>query len=264
MLEVVKETNNHLWCFCNHHNDNITPNLSIDKDPKTKGRMRCWACGWTGQMEPNLVDKMSRKKSIHNKKILVDWDKLVWQYFSACRPAYEGQRLADSLNVSGQSLTGFLVGWDGSAWVIPLYDQNYHCIGIQRRFQDGIKCCVEGSQLGLFIAQGFQCRCKETLYICEGFSDTVSVHDLGLFAIGIPSATSGHGLALSFIRNNGINRVVILPDNDDAGRRSGQKLCIALERSSYLCYPPDGIKDVRDWINKYGKNKVKTILEGLS
>jgi hypothetical protein len=118
-------------------------------------------------------------------------------------------------------------------------------IGIRVRFPSSAKAAVPGSRQGLFIPCGLPI--DGPLLICEGPTDTGAALDLGCAVIGRPSCTGGMTMAVTISRGR---EVVIVGDNDTPGRRGAESLATVLTpycRTVRTIYPPDGIKDLRQW-----------------
>lgn len=89
---------------------------------------------------------------------------------------------------------------------------------------------------------------RDPVLIAEGASDAVCLISFGFTAIGVPMAGRGANDLAELVKDR---HVVVLGDDDDAGRRSVETLCAALVdvcASVRFAYPPDGHKDVRSWV----------------
>ena len=179
-----------------------------------------------------------------------------------------------------------LTSWrdrNGTPWLqIPYYDREGKLVGVQnRRLLPSLN--REGQGVGLLprfrFPQGSQCgiynqpvlnmlRPNDTLYICEGASDTWSMLSAGHKAIAIPSATllsrkdrellsglisspSGEVLALqaSFGRAGRGLSFHMFPDNDAPGERLFLQLKEVLPNLVRHQLPPD-CKDFSDYYLK--------------
>jgi 5S rRNA maturation endonuclease (ribonuclease M5) len=173
-----------------------------------------------------------------------DFSKLAEQY-SRRISQRQVRLLAQSLGVTAASLVRLDVGFDGEAFCFPMRDASGAIIGIRRRFGNGQKVCVCGSQNGLFIPAGIDKAVK--VVICEGPTDCAAALDLGWDAIGRPNCDSKIAMTVRYIRQR---KAVIVADRDSAGLRGARKLYEALETAGSavrIIVPPDGCKDLRDW-----------------
>jgi len=122
-------------------------------------------------------------------------------------------------------------------------------IGIRFRSDAGKKWSARGGREGLFAP--ISLRGDGTLFLCEGPTDCAALLGLGLEAVGRPSCAGGVALLSDVVRSRLPERVVIVADRDEAGRRGAACLAEALvpyARDIRLIEPPEGIKDVRVWV----------------
>ena len=92
----------------------------------------------------------------------------------------------------------------------------------------------------------------DTIYVAEGETDTAALLSMGVYAIGIPGSGQATRMVVDFILGRSLS-VVIVGDNDDAGRFGARKLASKLSLYSpcvKLIYPPEGIKDARAWLHQ--------------
>jgi hypothetical protein len=89
---------------------------------------------------------------------------------------------------------------------------------------------------------------SDTLYLCEGTSDTWTLWHADLPALGIPSAT--YWREEWWREVEGFERIVLIADADDAGAGLAQKLAETcpdhLQERVYVLQLPDGIKDANE------------------
>ena len=199
---------------------------------------------------------MSRKKTKRFRdKQPINWLELSFKYFL--------KREDTLLGLSKQTLDVYRVGWDGESFTIPMYNTK-EIIGIQRRFPDGSKSCVEGSQLGLF-KNSFLPYCeKKKIIICEGFSDAATATECGYWGLGYPSASFGHQLVVDFLVRAAITNVTIVADNNSVGQKSAEKIrdfceqkCIGNRIVQVKPY-----KDLREFYEKEGEQSTVKLLKG--
>jgi len=288
-LEIIYSESTMVWCYCVFHKDAIRPNLSVSLLDKYYGRWKCWACGRCGRLSKKQMNELSLSCSVVHKKhdhnLCTKWEQLN-------RSCYDNLQklpllklgLAKQLNISTKSLDEWLVGYDGNTFTIPMFredlsEYNRECgmCGIQRRFPDGAKRCVAGSRLGLMYPQHY--IGDYYIFICEGFSDGISVWDLGLNSIARPHCRYTSGVEVFFGDVLDVTqKVIIIPDNDVMGISGAKQLRDIL---SGLCcndcyydtegfaaglldvsiFLFDGAKDIRNYITKVGKRQVKKELE---
>jgi DNA-binding transcriptional ArsR family regulator len=96
----------------------------------------------------------------------------------------------------------------------------------------------------------------DTLYLCEGTSDTWTLWHADLPALGIPSAT--YWREEWWREVEGFERIVLIADADDAGAGLAQKLAEtcpdSLRERVQVLQLPDGVKDANELWQREGAN----------
>ena len=176
-----------------------------------------------------------------------------------------GDELAKQLGVSLGSLKSLGVGWSNEyqSWLFPMRNGQNEIIGYNRRFKNGEKRIVQGTNAGLYIPQVEPFGIP---YVCEGGSDTAALLDLGLFGIGRFNVNSGASFLKEFFKENAIHRYVICADNDgikQLGNKTGRPGIVGAERlrkeiglPAVIWMPPSPIKDVREFLKKGGTKQM--------
>lgn len=149
---------------------------------------------------------------------------------------------AKELGVSALALESLGIAWaaEHQAWAFPMKDSNGGTVGIRLRKVSGAKFAVKGSRQGLFIPAG---KTSQTLYICEGPTDTAAALTLGLFAIGRPACLGCEDMVNTFAAFNGVRQIVIVADADAPGQRGAEKMSAALRIRNKIWTP--AAKDIR-------------------
>lgn len=124
------------------------------------------------------------------------------------------QNLAAKLGVSEESLVLLGCCWSPShcAYGFPMFDGQGRPVGIRLRYLDGTKRAVAGTHNGLFAPKLAPTR---PMLVCEGASDTAAALTLGFYAVGRPACNSGIAQLTHWIKRLGIQRAVIVADNDE-------------------------------------------------
>lgn len=269
-LNIAYIEHDKVWSYCPFHKDTIRPNLSISLLDKYYGKYKCWACPAEGYLTKEQMSKLNLLNSITYKN---NEDSLTTRWKQFTESCYDNLQkyplfklgLAKELNVSTKSLDTWLVGYDGESFTIPMfredlsdYNKDKGFCGVQRRFSDGTKRCVSGSHLGLMYPYDY-IGDSYCIFICEGFSDGISVWDLGFGSIARPHCRHTDGIEEFFGDIlEGIDGVIIIPDNDTVGIEGAEMLQSTLEYD-YDCtiFSFNDAKDIRDYIAKVGKQQVK-------
>ena len=166
-------------------------------------------------------------------------------------------RLCESLGVSGRSLNRLQMGWSNwqQAFTLPMRAADGNPTGIRFRGVDGRKWSLKGGREGLFIPVDLQFSRWDDEYhqllICEGPTDCAALLDLGFAAVGRPNCTGGVKQLIGLVADLQPREVVIVADADPPGLRGAKALAVELVshcRGVKTILPPDGIKDVRDWV----------------
>lgn len=266
-LKVEYISGNRAWCCCPWHDDVYRPNLSITLTKDYYGRYKCWACGKIGRLSKKQMVSLNLSehesyKDCNNYK--VRWGSLVNDYVNALnRLPLIKTALINSLGVSDSCFALWNIGYDGQAYTIPMMSSCEEIDGIQRRFPNSKKCCVTGSKLGMFKSEKW-IESNNPIYICEGFSDTICVEDLGFQAIGRPHCHYIEGIIdyLYYIDGciEGYESIIIIPDNDEVGKSGAGKLFDKIDKQircrNLQFFTFEEAKDIREYIKIKGKDIV--------
>lgn len=152
---------------------------------------------------------------------------------------------AMTLGVDPENLRSLGFVWTGKTWAIPMHDANQKIIGMRLRDMNGNQWAVRGSKAGLFLPRGLDVL-DDTLFICEGATDTAAALTLGLRAVGRPSCIGQEDLINAYVTRNKIRQVVIIADQDGPGLNGARKLQHALTTRSCIVVLPT--KDIRDFV----------------
>ncbi len=172
------------------------------------------------------------------------------------------QALASDLGVRTDSLRSIGVGWNRShdRWTFPESSGDRRIVGIGTRFRNGTKRTMAGSKRGLTVPSDFSSR-EGVILVVEGPSDVAACLTLGLTAVGRPSNRGGVKHLAKLLDGH---EVLIVGENDvkDNGDWPGKKgaesvarqLATIWERPVSWTLPPEGTKDVRQWLNAEARN----------
>lgn len=171
---------------------------------------------------------------------------------------------AKELNVGVDDLLAYrAMGKDGLLQV-PMYQVSGMC-GIQTRNKKGDKRFIKHSSMGLFTP--YTIREHTQLVICEGFSDTVTVHHLlsnlptTFHVIGRPSCGCGDAALEEVVWKWGsLKELVFIADNDDVGFDGALNCAMKLQhfvKSIKILQPPKEYKDIRAYADSGSLSSIK-------
>ncbi len=196
------------------------------------------------------------KPVVKKRPAIINWNTLNKCYVQA----FDGTMVRDLLNPFDSrylTLWNMQAGWDGESYTFPVRNANDEIIGITRRWPDGTKGMVKGSQVGIYIPRIDLSSNLSTLFICEGASDTATAIDMGLKAIGRVSCQTGRDHIIKFCVQKKPTQIVIVADNDSAGITGAKILGVDISHGYKLftapcpiikvITPPTGVKDLREW-----------------
>jgi len=229
------------WCL-------ISPNGHAVICPRTSSANKLGEMGYIHILEIPVLLQNNGGSII--KRTTIDFGALI-DFYHRNLPIWRGLGLAKGLGIDWGVLWDFSTGWDGEAYTIPMYDEFWRPVGIHRRFPDGSKSCVKGSHNGVFIS----CATKKDFYnlsnilVCEGWSDTAMAESLGFRAVGKFNSTCGGNILKEILIGK---KVLIVADNDPAGKKSAENLKIDLTKlcKCDIIYPD--IKDLRETVKIKG------------
>ncbi len=212
--------------------------------------------GQAGYLHILKPGEFKPKPIVKKRPAIINWNTLQSCYFQAFIGTSE-TKLSSPFEVRALTLISMGTGWDGEAYTFPVRNANDEIIGITRRWPDGTKGMVKGSQTGIFIPRINWPTVKRdwTLFICEGASDTATAIDMGLKAIGRLSCQTGGGHIIEFCRKYYPTQAVIIADNDSPGITGATLLQNALEDEATrtLVYVPENNdKDLREYMQNGG------------
>lgn len=167
------------------------------------------------------------------------------------------QSFAALIGVDCASLAALSAAWAERhrAWAFPMMDAYREVIGIRLRAEDGRKWAVLGSRQGLFIPD-IDLPADHVAYVTEGPTDTAAAVSIGLFAIGRPSCSCGTDIIRTFCRLSGIQRLVMVADNDKPGIDGAKKIAADLHVPHVIFIPP--AKDLREFVQAGGTRQLIT------
>lgn len=164
------------------------------------------------------------------------------------------RNIADVLGVSTGSLMDMGLGWSAAhhVYTVPVYDSDWHIVGIYTRDNEGNKKLLPGSTSGLFLPNSFRSKPGVT-FVAEGMSDTAALATIGLNVVGRYNAGCNVECLVKLLA---CHTTYIIADTGAAGERGAKELGIALNCAGVI-HMPSGttpIKDVRDLLCTGGRS----------
>ena len=198
------------------------------------------------------------KPVVKKRPATINWNTLQ-ECYTATFNRFPTHRLTNPFPVSVKAISNMQAGWDGEAYTFPVRNANDEIIGITRRWPEGTKGMVKGSQVGIYIPRIRWLTLGQdwTLFICEGASDTATAIGMDLFAIGRVSCQTGRDHIIKFCVKKKPTQIVIVADNDSAGITGAKILGVDISHGYKLftapcpiikvITPPTDVKDLREW-----------------
>jgi hypothetical protein len=234
------------WCL-------IAEDKSAAICPRTESPKRCGDAGFLHTFTDTSHLWAPRRVALPVRVAPPDLSALASEYQRAATPE-QLKSLAARLHLPVESLTAFRVGWavDRGAWAFPMTDPTTgNVTNIRFRTPSGGKFSVRGGKESLFLPDTLPADSDE-LFVCEGATDAVAAHGIGFGnAVGRASCTGGTAHVVALVRARKPARVVLVRDNDEPGIRGADALARVLvlhSRDVRVLAPPNGVKDLRDWI----------------
>lgn len=287
-VSVETETNEVFLCLCPFHANTDTPAFAVNKH---NGlwicyRADCWAS--TGGRLEILVAKLSKRNPVEALRFIekrgdeskVPLSSELDNLFAPKRmpilpqmkidefkenfwSSVKAQKYMRNRGFEKQTMFDFEVGYDPSVMVkntyklsmviVPIHDTEGNPIGVNGRSIEGkFFKLSKGIPRNEIIFNMHRAKHEPTVIVTESQFDAMRVHQAGY-----PNVVSFLGSHISpyqySLLRRYFNKVVILTDNDDAGRKIGHNLAGALKdvrvewaMSSYDEVYPHGAKDAGD------------------
>ncbi|MCH9656031.1 MAG: toprim domain-containing protein [Planctomycetes bacterium] len=272
-LDKVSESGDGWSSCCPNHPDS-DPSLSVDI--KLDGRIMVYChrgCEFedivrsAGMLISDMFDTAPSTRSAvlpprrikdlapRIKPVTRCWDVMQEQFQNQADAQSLGQ-LAEQLSVTVESLRSIGVGWchRQNCWTFPERNGEQKICGFMRRYTDGKKLTLQGSQRGLTLPTDWN-QPDQRLHICEGASDVAAAISCGWRAIGRPALGSGFD-NLAILLKDEPAQIVMVADNDSEGvgragaEKLAQRLSNVLQKTVQTKTPPKQYKDLREYLTE--------------
>lgn len=223
-------------------------------ESRPRGPVRDWdreAIRLTANLTPHLRTELARSLGVPTEATL-------------------GVKYLGYAPAAAHLLDGRLI--DPGHWTFPEVDAAGKVVGVLRRYRKGCgpgdsdKLQMPGGARGLAVPIGWDDNPGPAL-VAEGWSDALTLAHCGLAGVGRPSNNSGEEQLARLLADWPADRdVVVLAENDrkadglwpgrDGALLVAGKLARLLGRRVLVAFPPDGSKDVRDYLTaaSWGEN----------
>lgn len=279
-VDLVSETGNDFLCLCPFHGNRNTPSFSVSKE---RGAFICFnpSCGESG----NIIDLVKRLTSrnefeairfIKVKEIEQDVDfgdqlssvleekpdfeefdsNVMASLISNMRNISDGREYMHSRKFNDETIDYFGVGYSENQDMvtIPVHSPDGICVGIvgrhtkEKRFKNSPKLPKNKTMFNIHRAK----RVSPAAIVVEASFDAMRVHQAGF-----PNAVATLGGHISAdnisLLNKYFTKIIIMTDNDEAGRALGNNIAKKLRNKEILwamyddeTVYPHGAKDVGD------------------
>lgn len=261
-IQIISENEYEIWALCCFHEE-TKPSLLISKTGEFAGFYKCFGCGKFGKASELNIKRDWKKETKNYPKI--NWEDINIELVNKLKNE-DLEYLSKKWNINPLFLIALGVGWN-NCYTFPMRSNNNKIIGIQRRFEtkelSGLKLSMESSKLGLFVPQNVKWKDYDTIFITEGLSDLATLLDLGFMGIGRPNANACIDMTAHWLikRIFWFDAFIVIADADEAGIRGARELtkkCNEFSDAQWIL-PQQG-KDLREWVEIEGKEKVKIFL----
>ena len=266
-IDIVSEVDIDFIIFCPFHNNNRTPAGEVHK---TSGMFYCFACQETKDLvevvmqasgrsyfeAARLIDSKSDSKNILENVTQMLEKKIEFEEYDSemidklNSNALSMERAAEyykSRKITKESVIKYKLGYSDKQDMvtIPVYSPNGICLGFVGRSVEGkVFKNTPGLQKSKTLFNLQRAKRHDKVFVVESSFDAIRLEQVGVHAVATLGATISKEQRK--LLKQYFNQVIVLGDNDEAGRNMSKKMieffgsgCIAPEL-------PEGIKDVSD------------------
>lgn len=168
------------------------------------------------------------------------------------------QPWGDHWQLPEESIAFFAPGYDDQTQELLVFETDHLGLvsGVVRRPHPNSenptgKRTARGSKRGLVGVDRLDRNEIDTIYVTEGFSDAVALHALGVEnVIALPAANTKVDELEKVLLQNKPRAVVVFSDGSTQEREAAKRVAsrLAAIAQTSIVFPPDEIKDVREWV----------------
>jgi DNA primase len=250
-FKIVKKSQNYLIALCPYHKETV-PSLMIHRNGERAGQWICRGCGAYGRLNKTEMQQFGCRITKIKRKSSDQWEKLQQFYHTNYKYNIAGfpSDFYNWWDVQKETYIKAGIGLDyiNQCLTFPMRNATGQIVGIQRRFWDGTKKFIFGSEFGLFY--DWPVKPKSQLIVCEGITDGLTISDWNYWTVSIASATMISQKIIDFIFAFQPKCVILLADNDNAGISLMHKIrseyLKKFNKSAALIIPSSPYKDIRE------------------
>ena len=244
-VDVEAEFGNELIVFCPYHNNNRTPAGEVSKE---HGRFFCFGCQTTKSLEEFIMFMTGRSyfetlryikskgsevnlESVINKTLysppdFVQYDEvLIKRLNNQALESPRSVRYFEGRKITKESMLKFNLGFSEKqdSVTVPMHSPDGMCIGFVARTIEGKEFKnTPGLPKSKILFNLHRVKTSNIVYIVESSFDAIRLDQVGFPAV----ATLGANVSVSQIRllEKYFNNVVLVADNDEAGKIMTEKL----------------------------------------
>ncbi len=266
-IDVVYEVESDFIIFCPYHNNYRSPAAEISKE---SGLFYCFGCQESHSLvevimhvtkrsyfeSARMIDSKSEsinfiesmESKLNKKPDFVEFDLELIKRLNAS--ALNSQRAAQyylGRGITKQSVERYLLGYSESQDMvtIPVHSPDGICLGFVGRSVEGKEFKnTPGLPKAKTMFNLFRAKRFDKVFVVESSFDAIRLEQAGAHAVATLGA-SVSGKQRELLKQY-FNNVIILGDNDDAGREMAKKLSNILGSSAINASLPESVKDVSD------------------
>jgi DNA primase len=284
-IDIVSEVESDYIIFCPFHNNSRSPAGEVHK---TNGLFYCFSCQESKELTEvimvatgrsyfeaaRLIDSKSDGKNIlenlvemlDKKPNFVEYDlNLIEELHKNVFSNVKAIEYYKSRGINKDSVTKYKLGYSDkqNMVTIPVHTPDGMCIGFVGRSIEGkVFKNTPGLQKGKTLFNLHRSKRYEKVFVVESSFDAIRLEQVGVHAVATLGATISKEQRK--LLKQYFNQVIVLGDNDEAGRNMSNKMLTYFGTGCIAPALPDGIKDVSDLSDKDLKNFVDKFDDMLS
>lgn len=205
-----------LNCCCPFHYDN-QPSFSIDLE---KGLYNCFSCGETG----NITNFIAKMENVDTKKA---WKMINQGEYSSSTYKLEDFAEEKRFQVAELKMWGLSNGYN--CINIPYYDEDHNLVATRMRYNPkertdkGKFAWKKGSKITLYGLNGLEHCTDDYIVLVEGESDTLTLWNYGIQAMGVPGALNWKKDYAQKLEK--FNKIYLHNEGDQGGQAFIERAC---------------------------------------